>query len=185
MERLIKTFLQKRIMKRFKDHKQHRLPYFNYASSALYFITICTKDRIHYFGEISGGKMVLSNFGSIADEYWQMIPQKSPFAQLDVYVIMPDHVHGIIALNNPSEEPFLKQKEFKIRPHSISTVIKGFKSAVTIKCRNIDPSIRIWQARFYDRIIRDEKELIAIRNYIINNPMQWEEDKNNPENLMM
>ena len=127
----------------------------------------------------------LSQFGIIADQYWKLIPEKSPFASLDSFIVMPNHVHGIIAITNSNEESFLQKKEFKIRAHSISTVIKGYKAAVTMKCREMEPSIIMWQSRFYDRIIRNERELNAIRLYIANNPMKWEEDKNNLENLMM
>ncbi|MEW5798442.1 MAG: transposase [Bacteroidota bacterium] len=172
-------------MKRFKDHKQFRLPYFNYASTGLYFVTICAKNRVHYFGKIVHGKMELSSIGMIADEYWKLIPKKAPFAQLDSYIVMPNHVHGIIAINNPNERSFLEKKELKIKAHSVSTIIKGYKAAVTMKCRETDKSTQIWQSRFYDRIIRNEKELHAIRMYIVNNPLHWEMDKNNPENLMM
>jgi putative transposase len=172
-------------MKRFKDRKQHRLPFYNYASSGLYFITICTKDRIHHFGTIENDDMQLSELGTIAHNCFITIPEKSSFTSVDTFVVMPDHVHGIIAIQNSDETPFLLEKEFKLKAHSLSTVVKGYKAVVTMNAKEITQEKKIWQSRFYDRIIRNEKELNTIRKYIDNNPKQWTEDKNNPENLMM
>ncbi|MFZ4621653.1 MAG: transposase [Bacteroidota bacterium] len=159
--------------KRFKDHKQYRLPYFNYSSTGSYFITVCTKDRVNLFGRIENGKIIVTEMGRIAQDCWEKIPVISSFATLDQYVVMPNHVHGIIKIYNPDEDSFLTTKEFKIRPRSISTVVAGFKSAVTKRCREIDPTIDIWQSRFFDRIIRNDAELNNIRQYIKNNPAQW------------
>ena len=163
--------------KRFQDHKQFRLPHFNYSSTGLYYITICTRNKVRYFGRIKNGEMVTSAIGIIAEECWMLIPEISSFASLDQFIIMPDHIHGIIHIDNPDEDSFLKKKEFRIRPRSISTVISGFKSAVTRRCRAIDPDLNIWQSRFFDRIIRNECELNNVRRYIINNPIRWEKDQ--------
>jgi putative transposase len=168
--------------KRFQDHKQFRLPYFNYSSTGMYFITVCTKNRIEYFGKVENGQMVPSEMGKIVEACWQLIPRISSFASLDQFVVMPNHVHGIITINNPDEDPFLKQKDFRIRPRSLSTVVAGFKSAVTKRCREIDPTLHVWQSRFFDRIIRNEYELHNVREYIINNPIRWEAVHNQKKN---
>ncbi len=170
------------MMKRFKDHKQFRLPYFNYSSTGIYFITICTKNRVDFFGKIEGGSMILSEIGKIAEDCWIKIPEISTFASLDQFIDMPDHVHGIIHINNPDENSLLIKREFKIRPRSISTVVSGFKSAVTKRCHSIDPALIIWQSRFFERIIRNEYELHNVREYIINNPIRWEAVQNQKTN---
>jgi putative transposase len=100
---------------------------------------------------------------------------------------MPNHLHGIIVINNPQEPRTLEKKEFIVNGKSISNVVRNFKTAVTTKIRKLyqDPEYIVWQSRFFDRKIRNEKELNAIRNYIVYNPMKWEAEKNNPGNLLM
>jgi REP element-mobilizing transposase RayT len=173
-------------MKRYKDHKQFRLPYFNYASTGLYFITICTRHRIPYFGKIVNGSMQYSEIGKIADTCIRSIPAISEFANVDSYVIMPDHVHSIIAVENEQEERTLQEIQFRLRKHSLSTIVLGFKRGVTLASKQIGLQEKIWQPRFFDRIIRNEIELSAVRNYIQNNPLQWECNHNGilPVNTM-
>jgi putative transposase len=172
----------------YKRFKQYRLPYYNYASSNLYFVTICTRDRKkHLFGEIIRSEMVLSDAGQCVEESLQIIPTVTPYASVDAFAIMPDHLHAIIAINNPNEAKEISELEFRVRRQSLSNVVRNFKSAVTTKIRALhrNPAMRIWQPRFWDRIIRNERELNAIRRYIANNPIQWEIDKNRLDNLTM
>lgn len=169
----------------YKQVKQFRLPYFNYASTGYYFVTICTKNRMHYFGQVEKGKMQLSSLGTIADQCWGNISISAPYVILDAYKIMPNHLHGILLIDNPVQEQYLKEKKFQPQKDSLSIFIRNFKAAVTTRAREIHPKIQLWQSRFFDRIIRNEKELNAVRKYIDDNPMQWEQDKNNPENLLM
>lgn len=170
---------------RYKQHKQYRLPYYNYASSGLYFVTICCHNREYLFGEIVNGEINLSNIGKYVFECLRNLPKKLQYVILDEFVIMPNHIHVILGINNPEEDLTLKEKRFQIEKNSLSLIVRNFKSTVTLLSRKEFPGIIIWQSRFYDRIIRNERELIAIRRYIQNNPLQWEEDRNNPENLMM
>ncbi len=170
---------------KYKEHKQYRLPHFNYASTGYYFITIVTKNRAPYFGEIREGKMALSWIGTIVQKCWITIPSITSYAKLDAFVVMPNHVHGIILLENPQEPRFDSELKFQPQKKSLSLVVRNFKAAVTAAARALSPRIDVWQSRFYDRIVRNEKELQAIRLYIDNNPMQWEADKDNPENLIM
>ncbi|MEW5798062.1 MAG: transposase [Bacteroidota bacterium] len=172
---------------KYKYHKQYRLPYYNYASTNLYFVTICTYKRQEIFGRILNSKINLSDEGKCVEDSWKMIPVVANYAGIDVFVIMPNHIHGIIAINNPDEPRELPTKAFAVRKRSLSNVVRNFKTAVTTKIRKLknDNEYPVWQSRFYDRIIRNEKELNAIRNYIINNPVKWEEERNNPENLLM
>lgn len=170
---------------RFKKHRQYRLPYFNYASSALYFVTICCENRNELFGTIKNGVMTKSWIGEIVESCLNRIPLSSPYAFLDSFVIMPDHVHAIIGLDNPDEQLTVPIKIFVPGKKSLSIVVRNFKSAVTIFVRRDRPGMKIWQSRFYDRIIRNEKELHAIRKYIADNPLNWSRNKNDVENNNM
>ncbi len=166
---------------RFKKHRQYRLPYFNYAGSALYFITICCENRNELFGTIKNGVMYKSWIGEIVESCLNRIPLSSSYAFLDSFVIMPDHIHAIIGLDNPDEQLTVPLKKFAPKERSLSIVVRNFKSAVTIYVRRNCPAMNIWQSRFYDRIIRNEKELYAIRKYITDNPKNWSNDRNNVE----
>jgi len=170
---------------KYKAKKQYRLPYYNYASSGYYFVTLCTKNRLKYFGSVQNGSIILSDIGRIVERSWQYIPRSSSFATLDQFVIMPNHLHGIILLDNPYEDRELTEKRFEIRNNSLSVIIRTFKAAVTARVREKHPSLLLWQERYYDRIVRNEKELQIVRNYIMNNPLQWEEDRNNSINILM
>jgi putative transposase len=169
----------------YKRCKQHRLPYFNYASNAYYFVTICTKDRQHYFGTICNNEPQLSDIGKIVQECLNNLPMKLSYITIDEFVIMPNHMHAIVFINNPEEKRTIRAKKFQPAKRSLSLVIRNFKSTVILLARRRIGPIDMWQPRFYDRIVRNEDELNRIRTYIRNNPAQWEIDRNNPENLLM
>ncbi len=170
---------------RYKHHKQYRLPYFNYASTGLYFVTICSCNRENIFGEILSSKIVLSTVGKYVLECLENIPKKFSYINIDEFIIMPNHIHVIFGVTNPDEDVALKEKQFQIEKRSLSLIVRNFKSIVTLLARKDFSNIKIWQPRFYDRIIRNESELQVIRKYIRDNPLQWEQDRNNPENLVM
>jgi REP element-mobilizing transposase RayT len=180
-----------------------RLKGYDYRRKGLYFITICTDEMICYFGEICNKKMILNETGKIAHNYWQEIPQHFPNCQVDVFIIMPNHVHGILMLNNntnrgsgavetlhaTSQNGQQKQNEnqkdkneimsnISPKPGSISTIIRSYKSAVTKNARSIQSDFS-WQTRFHDHLIRDDKEYQKIANYIVENPLNWQKDKFN------
>jgi REP element-mobilizing transposase RayT len=170
---------------KFKRHKQFRLPYYNYASSGLYFVTICTYHRKNLFGEIVQSEIVLTEIGRYLEECIQNIPKKLDYVFIDDFVIMPNHVHVIVLIDNPDEEFALKEKEFRPRKRSLSIVVRNLKSTVTLLARRNTLTKSVWHSRFYDRIIRNENELQRIRKYIRDNPLRWEEEKNNSESLLM
>jgi putative transposase len=163
---------------KYKTRKQYRLPYFNYASSGYYFVTICSKDRRKLFGTIANNRTTLSEIGEIIRQAWLYIPTSSPYVTLDEFVIMPDHIHGIILIDNPDESREIKEKAFEVRKKSLSVVIRTLKAATTAKARKILSVETIWHPRFHDRIIRNDAELQRIRKYIQDNPVRWEEDRN-------
>ena len=165
--------------------KSIRLKNWDYSSNGAYFITICTNDRICYFGEIKNWKLVLSNIGKIVNEYWFKIPNHHENIILDQFITMPNHIHGILFIDRPFVEtcPGMSLRKYnkfsKPISGSISMIINHFKSSVKRWCNNNHSANFQWQPRFYERIIRDDYELNRIREYIINNPFMWSSDKNN------
>jgi REP element-mobilizing transposase RayT len=169
----------------------HRLKGFDYSSLGYYFVTICTKNRFNYFGEIKDNEMQLSNIGKIAKQFWQKIPSHFPFIQLDKFIVMPNHIHGIIKIvpvatqhiASLQKQIFAKillrhHNKFGPQSNNLSSVIRGYKTGVKIFA--IKNNIELfWQQRFYDRIIHNENELNHIRQYILNNPRNWLNDRNN------
>lgn len=150
-----------------------RASWWDYSSNAGYFVTICTKDKEHYFGSISKGIMQLSAMGHIANSCWYQIPNHFPFVELGAHIIMPDHVHGIVIIkkNNPKNNPNPKNK-FGPQSQNLASIIRGFKVGVTKNARQINPQFS-WQSRFHDSIIRDRKSYERISRYIIDNPKNW------------
>jgi REP element-mobilizing transposase RayT len=175
-----------------------RLPKWNYASTGWYFVTICTQGRDYFFGEIKEGVMHLSNIGNTVRKFWQEIPEHSKAQiRLDEFIVMPNHVHGIIVIEERGivetlRATSLQPKDKNVamsrrspRAGSLSAIIRSYKSAVKHWCNENQHLYFDWQTRFYDHLIRDEKSLNEIRLYIQNNPAKWELDKNNVANLWM
>lgn len=168
-----------------------RLPHWDYRSPAGYFVTICTLNRQPFFGRVKDGEMILSLIGEIACEYWLQIPHHtSGNVHLDAFIVMPNHIHGILFLNNNddlNEHPSASDGKidstsnaFSLRSPkagSLSAIIRSYKSAISRWCSQNNFLDFGWQSRFYDRIIRDEKALVIIRSYIENNPRLWKEDE--------
>lgn len=178
-----------------------RLQSWDYTNAGAYFITICTEDRHHYFGKVINGKMVLTNAGVIADILWHEIKHHNKNIELGEFIVMPNHIHGILILNDdgmknietghalslvpqpPPPDPIDEipkspgQKRFQ-NPgkNSVSSIIGGYKSAVTKHCNRLGIEFG-WQTRFYDNIIRDQQAFENISNYILNNAAKWEMDK--------
>lgn len=167
-----------------------RLQNWNYGDSAAYFITICTKNREHFFGEIVNGKMKKNAIGILAENEWiKTVDLRSDMnIELGLFVIMPNHLHAIIIIG---ENQFNKQSSLqngqafheqylnKFGPQSknLSSIIRGFKSSVTIQTRNINSDYFAWQPLFHEHIIRTNKTFDKIQHYIFNNPLSWKEDK--------
>ncbi len=165
-----------------------RLQTWDYGSNGMYFITICTKNREHYFGEIANGQMILSEIGLLANKYWNEIPEHFPFVILDAFVVMPNHVHGIIIMNKNDDHvqtPNLgvstdidcrtAAASKKWKPGILGLIMNQYKRVVTINARKIYPDFA-WQPRYHDHIIRDNESRERIKNYIINNPKKWHQD---------
>jgi REP element-mobilizing transposase RayT len=153
--------------------KPTRLKEYDYSNNAYYFITICVDNKKEVFGTVKNNSMSLNEYGILVEKSLFDLTDRFSFVQIDYYVIMPNHFHCIFILENETN----KNKK------SISEIIGAFKSITTIKLHKIGLIDFKWQRSFYDRIIRNEKELLNIRRYIEQNPLRWELEKHNPENL--
>ena len=172
-----------------------RLHNWDYTWNAIYFVTINTHAQEEIFGIIKKSKIHLSNLGTIADVLWHEIKNHFSFVELDAFIVMPNHIHGIVAINNPENNYgnereawyAMSQKEKKIPgdhrfqnpgKKSLSTIIGSYKSAVSKHAHRMGYEFD-WQARFFERIIRDEEALLATRKYIENNVANWDKDEFN------
>lgn len=169
-----------------KNRKSIRAKWWDYGWNGAYFITICTKDKQHFFGKIENKKMTLSSVGVITDVLWHQIPKYYPFVELAEFVVMPNHIHGILILDKPNEvieeaetdnrmpvEKRLKEGQGK---NTVSSIIGNYKSAVTKNVNRLGLESE-WQYRFHDHIIRNEQSYNRISNYILTNVDNWEDDK--------
>lgn len=187
-----------RIIKMDKYKNKYRIPSarlqtWDYGAHASYFVTINTKNGVHYFGEIHDGFMQLSEIGKTLKTEWLQTFE----IRLDMnllmgeYVVMPNHFHGIVIIgenefNLDGDGPgdamhcvsttTASQNKFGPQSKNLASIIRGFKSAVTINARKIDAQFA-WQPRYHDHIIRNNKSFKTISTYIQNNPQNWIKDK--------
>ena len=176
-----------------KHHRRSiRLKGYDYSRPGAYFVTICVQHWEWKFGRVVDGRVFLSPEGEIAHRCWEEIPEHFRHAVLDKYVIMPNHMHGILILKSRDDdensvgvqhvEPRLKQLETQIErqnqfqhviPNSISSILRSYKAAVTKICREAGMTDFKWQRNYYEHIVRNYEALYAIRTYIRNNPAKW------------
>lgn len=143
------------------------------------------------FGRITRSKIRLNKLGKVAERCWKEIPEHNSLIELDYYVVMPNHLHGILILNGNERRDVACNvstaenyySSISPKKNSISTVIRSYKSAVTRRAHKNGNDTFRWQSRFYDRIIRNDRELYNIRKYIEQNPLKWDIEKNIPDNL--
>ena len=163
----------------------------DYGSNAAYFITICTAGRAHYFGEIATGEMVLTPVGRAAWDCWYQIPAHFPFVVLDEFVVMPNHIHGIVVIDKPvapvgmvetqntaslpHPPPSAPKNRFGPQSQNLASIVRGFKIGVTKFARQNNIPFA-WQARYHDHVIRNAGEHERIRRYIAENPQKWAAD---------
>jgi len=146
----------------------------DYGSNAAYLVTICIAGRTHDFGQVRNGEMILTPLGRAAADCWAAIPDHFPFVVLDAYVVMPNHVHGIIIIDKPDGSADGPNR-FGPQSRNLASIVRGFKIGVTKYARQRDIPFK-WQARYHDRVIRSVSECERIRQYIHENPERWEKD---------
>ena len=173
------------INRKFNLHNRRsiRLKEFDYSTPWWYYITICTFNRNNLFGKIENGEMILNKFGLIVEEEWLKTEILRKDIELDYFVIMPNHFHGIPIINSrdtarcvPTNE---KRKFGKMFPGSLSVIVRSFKSAVTKRINELknSPGKPVWQKNYFEHIIRNQIDLNNIRKYIELNPLKWEIDE--------
>ena len=180
-----------------------RLKNWDYGSNAPYFVTICTDNKICYFGDVKEGEMYLSDLGQLANKYWLEMEKKFPFVVLDHFIVMPNHVHGIINIDKPlsdgrdaiyrvsnnADNPDAINRVSTVRKiggvtgsnnpmlhENLSRFMNWYKGRCTFEMRKINTKFS-WQPRFHEHVIRNEEDYLKIAEYIQNNPCKWQEDK--------
>ncbi|MFB6317842.1 transposase [Saccharicrinis sp. FJH54] len=180
-----------------------RLQKWDYGWDGKYFITICTKHRTYFFGDIVQGRMILSETGRLASKLWIEIPQHFSFVKLDEFVIMPDHMHGIVIIDKKDklnkQEPVETEMQEPVetsdsgvstgseypeqiaaamekwKPGTLGVIINQYKRAVTINARKVNPEFA-WQSRYYEHIIRTYQSFERIKRYINLNTVNWKKE---------
>lgn len=170
-----------------KERKLNRWQGFDYSFPGYYFVTICTKGRQSWFGEVADNEMKLNEMGKIVEQCWLDLPNHYINCRLDYFVIMPNHFHGIIEIfeNENYFAPTDVGNGLKPFPttHGLSEIVRALKTFSSRGINKIQNNFHFsWQKSFHDRVIRDENELSIKREYIFCNPGKWAEDRNNPLN---
>jgi putative transposase len=160
------------------DRKSIRLKEYDYSLPGEYFVTICTHDHESVFGDVIDEEMKLSQFGEIVRDAWYDLPNHNYGIDLGEFIVMPNHIHGIIIINDvgAGSEPAPTGKR-----HGLTEIIRQLKTFSSIRINKTRNTIGIpvWQRGYYEHIIRNEKELDNIRDYIVNNPIKWAYDEEN------
>jgi putative transposase len=166
------------------DRRSIRLEGFDYSQPGAYFLTICAAEQKCIFGKVEDGLMHENALGKIAHGCWLQIPDHFANAEIDAFVVMPNHFHAIIKLKRVIGRPSaLKTESFGVPlPLSIPTIVRTFKAGVTRDARRIlgDSVTQIWQRNYFERVIRNGKEYDETYRYIAENPLRWSVDEENP-----
>ncbi len=173
-----------------------RLPGHDYALAGAYFVTLCVQNSECLFGRIEDDEMVLNEMGTIAAEAWEWLAGRYDHVDMDTYVVMPNHLHGIIVLSepgrggsrtpptitHPNNQPHGKNATKPIKRNPLGRLIGAFKTVSTKRINRLrqKPGARIWQRNYYEHVIRNPQSLQRIREYIQTNPLRWALDRENP-----
>jgi len=162
-----------------------RLPGYDYTRGGAYFVTVCTHHRACLFGEIVDDEMRLNKYGAVVHQGWERTGHIRENVEIDMFVVMANHIHGIIVIPGRGTLPRAPTAERFGKPtsNSVPTIIRLFKSTTTKRINEMrsTPGVPVWQRNYYEHIIRDDKSLNQIREYIVNNPLQWAMDRENPD----
>ena len=169
--------------------KSVRLRGYDYSQVGGYFITICTFEKKCLLGFVKGDGVQLSQIGKIVSQFWYEIPTHFENVQLDAFVVMPNHIHGIIMIANQRRgvkfNAPTKARDYhsRISPGqgTIPVIVRTYKAAVSRWCNRNGYEPFRWQRNYYEHIVRGERDLAEIREYIVNNPLKWDLDNENPD----
>lgn len=172
-----------------RQRRSLRLQGYDYAQAGAYFVTVCTQGRACLFGGIVDGEMRTNDAGRIVQSEWEALPGRFSGIDVDAFIVMPNHAHGILWIN-PVGAPFMAPHDpgaddpgAMNRAPTLGEIIRTFKAVATRRLRQSGLSEFAWQRNYYEHIIRDEASLHRIREYIVNNPLQWALDRENPANV--
>jgi REP element-mobilizing transposase RayT len=165
---------------RHRGRRSIRLPGFDYAAGGVFFVTLCVHDRRLFFGEVREGTMHLGAAGGLVESAWRALPSIHKDVAIDVFQVMPNHLHGILAMRGATAAP-------EARRESLADVVRRFKTYTTrryiegVHDGSLSPfDGRLWQRNYYERVVRDDDELERTRTYIAANPARWDFDRENP-----
>ena len=168
-----------------------RLKGYDYAQAGAYFVTMCTHERACLFGEVADGSMRSNSVGQLAATLWTDMPIRFPGIDLDAFVVMPNHIHGIIVLPEVVGAPLVGARgqdgaATRAAP-TVGNVVGAFKSLFTVEyVRGVKNNqwprfqLKLWQRNYYEHVIRDGSDLARVRIYIDENPLRWQFDDENP-----
>ena len=161
-----------------RPRRSLRLKEYDYSQEGAYFVTICTQNHKPLLGEIRDAEKVLNEHGKIVADCWQWLAKQYPYVELDEWVVMPNHMHGIVVLCKGGSRT---APTGKYKP--LGRLIGAFKTTSTkrINALRKTPGARLWQRNYYEHAIRNEPDLNEIRQYILDNPVKWDMDENNPD----
>ncbi|RYD79798.1 MAG: hypothetical protein EOP53_09060 [Sphingobacteriales bacterium] len=162
------------------ERKSNRLQGYDYSKSGLYFVTSCVYEKVNDFGEIINSKMLLNQYGEIAQQQWFWLAQQYPYIKLHAFIVMPNHIHGIIEIKRSlavrtGRDLSVPGAAPKIKP--LSQIIGAYKTTTSKLIRQAGLTEFAWHRSFHDHIIQDEEAFIKISDYIETNPALWEKDK--------
>jgi putative transposase len=169
--------------------KSIRLPGYDYTQAGAYFVTVVTWQRDCLFGDVVNGEMQLNDFGKIVLEEWERGPVVRPNIALGADVVMPNHFHGILIIDGNvvgASRRLAPTDAISPKPGSLGAIMAQFKSIVTKRIWKLDENMTgtpIWQRNYYERIVRNEREMEAIWRYIEANPVNWRDDEENPQKV--
>ncbi len=173
-----------------KKHHRHsiRLRNYDYASAGAYYVTICSFRRECLLGDVVDGNMVLNSYGHLAAAVWLWLEDRYPYVRLDAWVLMPNHMHGVLVILADAEQDGRRGGSRTAPTHqrkSLGRLVGAFKTVSTkhINILRDTPGMPVWQRNYHERVIRNGAELQRIRAYIGMNPARWPEDDNHPSKV--
>jgi len=165
-----------------QDRRSIRLKGYDYSQAGAYFVTVCAQDRTRLFGNILDGEMRLNDFGGMVADSWEWLERQYEYVKLDEWMIMPNHIHGIIVISDDGRGGSRTAPTGKRKP--IGRLIGAFKTVSTKRINELrgTSGTTVWQRNYFERVIRNDNEMHHLREYIVNNPAQWDLDRENPGN---
>lgn len=166
----------------YPERRQIRLTSYDYTWQGSYFVTICTQDKHCIFGNIIESTITLNPFGEVVESVWKEIPLHYPGVKNEIFIVMPNHIHGIILIHDPGRAG---SNSAPAKKHPLSEVVRAFKTYSSRKINELrkSPGTPVWQRSYYEHVIRDESDYHQIGEYILCNPAKWEMDRENPQPL--